>query len=470
VTTTVGDASSDAIATLADGGKAPVACTSTRVTYGDAWIRGASHPADFDDATGLVTWDGTCTDEGANSFATLSNGWKPYFTGHNACVIALDSQPGCVGAPAACTTRIGYGTAWLAPTGHAARFDDVAGRVYSSGSCVADGANSYVALSNGFQPHFPGGASCEVSLSYAQCGGLYSNPVIPTDCPDPGVLYDGSQYVLSCTSGGAANAFPIYVSPDLVSWTQKGNIFPSAAKPAWATGDFWAPEIHKVGSHFVAYFSARNKDGKLSVGAASAKTALGPFTAQAAPLIHDANMGLIDASEFTDSDGTPYVLWKEDGNAIGQPTPIHARKLTADGLSLAPTATATLITNDQAWEGPLVEGPFMIAHGGNYYLFYSGNGYATTKYAVGVAKASSPLGPFTKMAAPMLTSAGPWAGPGHCSVLDTPGGDTAMVFHAWQSSNIGAAPGRLVLTDAITWSAGWPTIPFGPSGSSRAVP
>ncbi|MEO8877193.1 MAG: hypothetical protein ABI461_16485, partial [Polyangiaceae bacterium] len=68
VTTTVGDASSDAIATLADGGKAPVACTATRVTYGDAWIRGASHPADFDDATGLVTWDGTCTDDGANSF------------------------------------------------------------------------------------------------------------------------------------------------------------------------------------------------------------------------------------------------------------------------------------------------------------------------------------------------------------------------------------------------------------------
>jgi len=200
-----------------------------------------------------------------------------------------------------------------------------------------------------------------------------------------------------------------------VHWTLATHVFSSAQKPAWATGDFWAPEIHQVGAHWVVYFSARDTDGKLSIGAASAADPLGPYTALPQPLVHDANMGLIDASEFTDTDGTPYLLWKEDGNAVGQHTPIHAQRLAADGLSLTGTR-ATLITNDQTWEGAVTEGPFMIEHGGSYYLFYSGNSYANASYAVGVAKASSPTGPFTKAAAPIVTSTSTWVGPGHNSV------------------------------------------------------
>ena len=245
-------------------------------------------------------------------------------------------------------------------------------------------------------------------------------PVLPNGCADPGVTYDGTRYLMTCTSGGAANAFPVYESLDLTSWTLATHIFSSASKPAWATGDFWAPEIHHVGQHWVAYFSARNTDGKLSIGAAWADAPLGPYTALAQPLVHDATMGLIDASEFTDTDGTPYLLWKEDGNAVGQHTPIHIQPLAPDGLSLTGTR-ATLITNDQSWEGAVTEGPFMIEHAGSYYLFYSGNSYANATYAVGVARASSPTGPFTKAPAPIVTSSSAWVGPGHNSVVAGPG-------------------------------------------------
>jgi arabinan endo-1,5-alpha-L-arabinosidase len=102
--------------------------------------------------------------------------------------------------------------------------------------------------------------------------------------------------------------------------------------------------------------------------------ALGPFTPLAQPLIHDPNMGLIDASEIFA--GTPYALWKEDGSAVGKPTPIHAQQMTADGLSLSGSPW-TLITNDLLWEGAVVEAPFMVQENGTYYLFYSGNSYAT---------------------------------------------------------------------------------------------
>ncbi len=270
--------------------------------------------------------------------------------------------------------------------------------------------------------------------------------------------------------GDAADAYPIYTSPDLVAWTAHGHIFPAGHWPSWATADFWAPEIHKVGTHYVAYFSARSTDGQLCIGAASSSSALGPFTDLGQPLIQESSMGLIDASEINAADGTPYVLWKEDGNAVGKPTPIHGQKLATDGLSLVGTP-ATLITNDQAWEGAVTEAPFMVSHGGDYYLFYSGNSYANASYALGVATAASPLGPFTKAAAPIVVTAGAWVGPGHSAVVDTPAGDTYMVYAAWDSGCVNTAGcGRLVLTDAIFWQGGWPAVPFAPSSATRPLP
>src|SRR5687767_8882268 len=58
-----------------DGGPPPEPCT-TRITYGSGWIHGPEHPAQHDDAAGIVDWDGNCTIDGPNSYATLSNGWR----------------------------------------------------------------------------------------------------------------------------------------------------------------------------------------------------------------------------------------------------------------------------------------------------------------------------------------------------------------------------------------------------------
>ena len=169
-----------------------------------------------DDTSTTVTWDGTCTDDGASSYALLSNGWKPLFNGNGACQIALDYTGSCAGALAPCTTRITYGAAWIPPANHPAQFDDVAGRVFSDDVCTNIGASSFVRLSNGWQPTYKGNDACALSFRHTQCGGLYANPVLPFDCPDPGVLVDGEQYLLTCTSGNAPDAYPIFTSPDLV--------------------------------------------------------------------------------------------------------------------------------------------------------------------------------------------------------------------------------------------------------------
>lgn len=438
--------------------EAALACT-TRITYGNAWIHSSAHPDMFDITDGSVTWDGKCTNEGTNSYAVLSNGWKPYFSGNNACVIALDSD--C--AATACATRITYGAAWI--HSGTATYDDVGGRVFWDRACVNESPNSYALISNDWKPYFSGTNACAMSFRYSGCGGLYQNPVLPVDCADPGVIFDGGRYVATCTSGGAANAFPLRTSPDLVHWTNAGSIFPSARKPTWATGDFWAPEIHKVGTQYIAYFTARHSDGKLSIGAATAASPTGPFTDLGRPLVHDTAMGMIDATLMTDTAGGRYLVWKADGNAVGQKTPIYGQALSADGLSLVGTRQQ-LITNDKTWEGGVVEAPWVVARDGYYYLFYSGNAYYNATYAIGVARATSPLGPYTKASAPILKSVTGWEGPGHGSVVNTAAGSSVMVYHAWNAGHTA----RVMLVDAILWRNGWPAMPEAPSVSSRPMP
>ncbi|WP_257452081.1 glycoside hydrolase family 43 protein [Archangium lipolyticum] len=437
---------------------AELAC-STRIMYGNTWIH-PGHPEMFDVADGLVTWDGTCINEGTNSYAVLSNGWKPYFTGHNACVMSFDTN--CAGATA-CKTRVTYASSWI--RAHTGTYDDAAGRVFWNRACTNEGTNSYAVLSNGWKPYFTGSNACGMSFMYSGCGGLYQNPVFPNDCADPGVIHDGTQYVATCTSGGAADAFPIRTSPDLVHWTYAGSIFPAARRPSWASTDFWAPEIHRVGTRYIAYYTARHVNGALSIGAATAPSALGPFTDLGRPLVHDTTMGMIDATVFTDTAGKRYLVWKADGNAVGKPTPIYGQELSADGLSLVGTRR-TLITNDRAWEGGVVEAPWVVARDGYYYLFYSGNAFYNGTYAVGVARATSPLGPFTKASAPILKTVPGWEGPGHCSVINTPAGNTVMVYHAWNQAHTA----RVMLADTVFWRDGWPVVPQAPSVGSRPMP
>jgi len=445
-------------------------CT-TRVTYGSAWIHGPEHPADFDDAPGVITWDGICTADGANSYAILSNGWRPYFTGTSGCVLSLDRRGACEPAPGACATRVTYGDRWLSPPGHPAQHDDVAGVVTWDGECEAAGADSRTSLSNGWAPHFSGRGACAISLRYEQCGGLFANPVIARDCPDPGVARDGDRYVLTCTSGNAAAAFPLRTSLDLVHWTDAGHVFPAGSRPAWASGDFWAPELHRVGDRWIAYYSAREAaGGRLVLGAATASSALGPYTDLGRPLVREPAPGVIDAHHFEAPDGRHYLLYKADGNAVGARTPIFIHELAGDGTTLV-GGPVEILTNDRGWEGVLVEGPWLIHRDGTYYLFYSGNFFASTAYATGVARASSPLGPYEKASGPILTSNGSFAGPGHGSVLLGPSGDWVHVYHSWVAGRVDTSPGRLVLVDRVGWSSdGWPTMLAAPSARSQPMP
>jgi beta-xylosidase len=284
----------------------------------------------------------------------------------------------------------------------------------------------------------------------------------------------GRDYFLYSTSGNARDAFPIRRSRDLISWEPAGHVFPRAHRPKWARSDFWAPEVHRVGRRFVAYYTARDRSRRLCVGVASADTPLGPWTDLGEPLIRDDRVGMIDSHYFHDRErtGKRFLFWKEDGNDLRPKTqtPIWAQELAADGLSLIGERREVL-TNDQDWEGLLVEGPWVIRRGRFYYLFYSGNAFWTEHYAVGVARARSPFGPFVKMDQTLLRRDENWLGPGHGSVVRAHDGADYFVYHAWQRGRVGGKNPRMLLVDRIHWEADWPRINDGsPSAGKQFAP
>lgn len=154
---------------------------------------------------------------------------------------------------------------------------------------------------------------------------------------DPAVLKTDEGYILVATSNDAADAFPILHSDDLANWTHRGFVFPEGSAPAWTAsgrhvGDFWAPEMARVGDEYWLCYTARQKTNALAIGLAKSASPFGPWRDLGRPLLAGGAVnttgladdperplqsgGLIDAHFLIAADGTPYLFWKQDTNGV----------------------------------------------------------------------------------------------------------------------------------------------------------
>ena len=225
-----------------------------------------------------------------------------------------------------------------------------------------------------------------------------------------------------------------------------------------------------VAGVWTAYYVARNKNGTLCVGVAKSTSGsiIGPYVDPIGkPLVYTPGMGNIDPTFFRDTDGSQYVAYQQDGNGQTpqQPTPIWLVSVHADGTAITSDKTM-LITNDQPWEGTLVEAPWFVRepNSGYYYLFYSGNW--SHWYSLGVARSKSVAGPYTKYPSPLVHTNDtfvPFQGSGHCSVIINPAtGGMAMLYHSWRPDANGP---RYVMMDAVHWTSDSPPWPYVFDGS-----
>jgi xylan 1,4-beta-xylosidase len=283
-----------------------------------------------------------------------------------------------------------------------------------------------------------------------------TNPILPGDYPDPSVVRVGTEYWAAATSSEWAPQFPLLKSKDLLQWELVGNLFQSP--PEWSEANYWAPElVADKGRYFVLY-TAKKKGGPLCVAVATAPQISGPYTDHG-PLVCQ-ELGSIDGAMIRDENGKLFLVWKEDGNSQGLPTPIWAQPLSEDGTQLTGERTA-LILNDVPWEGQLVEGPHLIQRNGWFYLFYAGSGCCgkACNYGVGVARSKTLLSGWEKNPLnPILKNNEAFKCPGHGSVVTDSINRDYFLYHAYRTTD-SVYTGRQGMLDPIVWGAdGWPVI------------
>ena len=288
--------------------------------------------------------------------------------------------------------------------------------------------------------------------------GAYPNPLHECPAADPGMVIRGDTWYAFTTGLRLAK------STDAGhSWTNLGKFVETPAGYV----DMWAPEVYRVGTTWICYFSMRPGPGQFAkLFVATSKNLEQGWTLRAEPLGEDPAVSMIDASMFRAPDGQRYLLYKEIGNRR-----IMIDRLSPDGLTLARQPTPILNVT-QAWEGNSVEAPTMVYRPAErrYYLFYSGALYTVTgHYAVGVARATTPTASFDadKRATPILAEDEHFASPGHqfLTRVRIGGKSTEMLFyHAYPRLDPAGNPlptpsTRVLMMDALTWGPdGWPRV------------
>lgn len=248
----------------------------------------------------------------------------------------------------------------------------------------------------------------------------YRNPLIPGNLADPTVIrHEGTYYLYATGEVDGDNGYRVYTSRDLARWEAGPVVFRPGLKHIWAP-DIWQDPASGI---FYLYYTASQ-----NIGVAQGKSPLGPFTI-ARQLVESA----IDAHLFRDDDGRLFLYYvrlpgfRISVREMSNPTEFKGEE-------------KLVIRPESEWEkrsGEVTEGPWMIKHGGAYYLLYSGSGADTPNYAVGYARADNPMGPFVRAPHnPIIHRSETVFGPGHgCAVRDE-AGDWWHVYHQKTSTRV----------------------------------
>lgn len=294
---------------------------------------------------------------------------------------------------------------------------------------------------------------------------------------DPVAIREKDTYYVFCTGGrDGEGVVPIRTSTDLRTWKAAGFVFDSL--PAWATREIpkarnaWAPDISYFNGKYHLYYSVSSFGSRDSaIGLATTPT-LDP----ASPSYRWTDQGMVLRSYATQDDWNaidpnlvierPDSLWLAWGSFWSG---IKLRRLDpATGLLASSDATLHALASRPREQpiGGAVEAPFIVHHGGYWYLFVSFDrccrGAAST-YNIVVGRSRAVTGPYVdKEGRPMTDGGGSlvleattpaWRGPGHPGFLRD-GGIDYLFFHAYFGE--GRGRGSALQISTLVWEGGWP--------------
>lgn len=297
--------------------------------------------------------------------------------------------------------------------------------------------------------------------SYALKGNINSH--------DPSGLQKGAdgKYWQFTTGDGIYMAY----SPDLITWTAGGTVFPRGSWPSWISnyvsnfrGNFWAPDVIYMDGYYYVYYSCSSfGSSRSAIGVARNKTLVQSSTdykwEDLGMVVYsddDLDINAIDPALFMDSDGRVYMSY---GSFFGGIAVIEIDRATAK-----PKAGATLYKvaggGHQDWEAP-----YIIKEGSYYYMYVNRgrccDGVNSTYYIV-YGRSSNPTGPFVDKngidlnnggGTTVLAKTGKYIGPGHFGLLRE-NGNNFVSIHYYDGEDNGNA--KLDILTMRNGSDGWP--------------
>ncbi len=292
---------------------------------------------------------------------------------------------------------------------------------------------------------------------------------------DPVLIREGATWYVFSTVGKYVG---IKTSPDLRRWTDAGAVFSDI--PAWAkqavpgTEGIWAPDISYVNGQYRLYYSVSTfGTNRSAIGLATSPT-LDPkakgygwtdhgLVVQSTP---EDDFNAIDPAFVVDAQGRQWLALGSFWSGI------KLFSLDPKTGKPAPGTEPYSIASRPAPAGAPapIEAPFIVPHGGAYYLIasydYCCKGVNSTYYTV-AGRATKITGPYRgRDGSAMMQGGGTillradlqekqrYRGPGHAGAFTDKDGTTWLVWHAYDREANGAPVLRVA---RLRWDAdGWP--------------
>ncbi len=197
---------------------------------------------------------------------------------------------------------------------------------------------------------------------------------------------------------------------------------------ALADSDIWAPSIAYFSNTYFLYYSAQKEPGHWCIGVATSSSPLGPFANQREFACPDKGRWAIDPDVLI-ADNKVYLTYRDDAITVGNQTGISTVQIDGAGSAIWDTRKSVLFSTDIAWAYAsrtatnVIENPSLVKwDDGHFYLFFSGNDFATSAYATGVADCGTTPLPATRCV-PLNGSLQPYFGYSGVNPLRTLPGD-----------------------------------------------
>lgn len=297
---------------------------------------------------------------------------------------------------------------------------------------------------------------------------------------DPDMVQSGDHFDTSSTGRTGGPNVPVRITPTAgIGGTKPAKDAMPDGPGSWAMSckAIWAPSVVYYNGKWRIYYTATkagtascadpNSNGQKCIGTATSKGGLaGPYTVNRRGWACPAKgRWAIDPDAFV-SGGRLYVVYRDDAVTSGAETGISVVRTDSNGNAVWSTRQTLLTSTQISWDTRgssagtrIVENPSLIKAGETWRLFFSGNKFASKRYAVGLASCGSKL--MDNRCTPTHVNR-PWfgytgaggidpihglpgnhPGPGGLSVFRNSNGTAKVVWHWW------ADPGRPALSGTM---------------------